>query len=241
MAMFQVTKTVGEYVKEKPALSRVFDRYGIDYCCGGKRPLLEVCHDRGISVDEVVSALEQATESKLEDEDLDWQTATVEQMIDHIHSHHHLYLYEVMPRLSQMVNKVARVHGAKDARLAELAIVFETLQTELNLHMQKEERVLFPLCRELATANVLPQSHCGSIGNPIRVMGVEHEQAGALLAKMHILTNDFAPPEWACNTYRAMLDGLAEMEQDLHQHIHEENNILFPKALQMSCSLEKSR
>lgn len=240
MAISQSGKTVGEYVKEKPALSKVFESYGIDYCCGGKRPLLEVCQDKELSMDDVIQALEQVAESAGACEDLDWQTTTVPQMINHIYSHHHRYLYEAMPRLSQMVNKVARVHGQKDPRLAELAASFDKLQDELIHHMQKEEQVLFPLCRQLAEAQTLPRFHCGPIINPIQVMEIEHEQAGALLTRMHTLTDGFTPPEWACNTYRAMLDGLAEMERDIHQHIHEENNILFPKALQMASTLEKS-
>ncbi len=241
MAMTHSAKTVGEYVKERPSLSKVFERYGIDYCCGGKRPLLEVCQEKGVSLDELMLTLEQVTTSMLSREEPDWQSATVAQMTEHIYQNHHLYLYEVMPRLSQMANKVAKVHGGKDGRLAELAVTFDTLQAELNRHMHKEEQVLFPYCRQLAAADSMPEFHCGPISTPIHAMEMEHEQAGALLVQMRTLTDGYTPPEWACNTYRVLLDGLVEMESDIHQHIHEENNILFPKALELASELEKNR
>lgn len=238
MVMIHPEKTVGDYVRAQPALSKVFERFGIDYCCGGKRPLSEVCQEKNVPVAQVLQALKQAENTSLtEEEDLDWQTATMRTMTEHIYERHHQYLYQVMPRLSQMLNKVARVHGGKDSRLATLATTFDALQAELNQHMQKEERVLFPYCRQLDSAESLPAFHCGPISNPIRVMEMEHEQAGALLAQMRTLTDGYAPPDWACNTYRATLDGLAEMEADIHRHIHKENNILFPKALQLASSL----
>lgn len=238
MATAYPGKTVGEYVKEQPSLSKVFEHYGIDYCCGGKKPLAEACQETGVVIDEVLRALEPAEGSVLAGEEMNWQEASLGEMIDHIYDHHHQYLYEVMPRLNRMANKVARVHGDKDSRLQEVARTFEALQSELVTHMGKEEQVLFPYCRQLETAKAMPRFHCGSISNPIRVMETEHEQAGELLATMRNLTDGYTPPEWACNTYRALLDGLAEMEADIHQHIHEENNILFPKALQVADSLE---
>lgn len=238
MPIYIHEKTVGEYVQEKPALSKVFERYGIDYCCGGKKPLSEACLEKGLVTDEVRLALEQAEVGVLTGEDLDWNTASIAQMTEHIYERHHRYLYDVMPRLSQMANKVARVHVDKDERLLELARTHDALQEELFTHMAKEENVLFPYCNELETAVTMPRFHCGSIRNPIHVMETEHEQAGELLARMRALTDDYTPPEWACNTYRALLDGLAEMEADIHRHIHEENNVLFPKALKIEAALE---
>lgn len=238
MVNLNSVKTVGEYVKAHPALSKVFEKYGIDYCCGGKKPLKQACLEKGVVLDEVVRALKQAEIGTLEGEELNWQEATVTQMTEHLYECHHRYLYNVMPRLSQMADKVASVHGNKDSRLAELARTHDALQEELMTHMAKEEKVLFPYCRELETAEILPQFLCGSIGNPIRVMEIEHAQAGQLLEQMRALTDGYTPPDWACNTYRALLDGLAEMETDIHRHIHEENNVLFPKALQIAAKLE---
>lgn len=236
MSTLSSGKTIGQYVLEQPALSKVFGNLGIDFCCGGKRPLDEVCQEKGLNIAEVLKAIEDATNTS-DTETINWQAASLSEMVDHIYDIHHQYLYEEMPRLLQMTQKVARVHGDKDARLGKLAEVYGQLVSELTIHMLKEENVLFPYCRELDTAEVQPKFHCGSIANPIRVMGLEHEQAGSLLETMRDLTDGYTPPEWACNTYRAMLAGLKDMEADIHQHIHEENNILFPKALQKSDSL----
>jgi regulator of cell morphogenesis and NO signaling len=230
-------KTVGEYVMEKPALSRVFEQYGIDYCCGGKRPLEEVCRDNGMDYGQLLKALDAANLPDIAGETLNWQALTVDQMIDHILEAHHRYLYDNMPRLERMVKKVAAVHGENNPKLAELAKVYAALQTDLMMHMAKEENVLFPYARQLAAATEKPRFHCGDIGNPIRVMEAEHDTAGELLAQIRETADDFVPPAWACNTYRAMLDGLAEMEADLHRHIHEENNILFPNLLSITSAL----
>ena len=231
MSTLSAGKTVGQYVLEQPALSKVFEKYGIDFCCGGKRPLEEVCREKGLDTVAVLQALTEATQIP-DQENIDWKATNLCEMVDHIYNIHHQYLYDEMPRLSRMVNKVAKVHGVNDPRLEKLATVYEQLVSELTLHMMKEENVLFPYCRELENSTSAPKFHCGSIGNPIRVMENEHEQAGELLSTMRALTDGYTAPEWACNTYRAMLDGLTEMEADLHQHIHEENNILFPRALE---------
>lgn len=234
-------KTVADYVTEKPSLSRVFERFGIDYCCGGKQPLTEACHRRGIRVADVIQALEEAGAESSAGDGESWQEAGISQLIDHIYDHHHRYLYEEMPRLSRMAQRVATVHGQKDPRLAALAETYETMRTELTMHMQKEENVLFPFCRELETAGALPRFHCGHIRNPIHVMGLEHRQEGQLLERMRELTDAYTPPDWACNTYRALLDGLAGMEADIHRHIHKENNILFPRVLALADALENGK
>jgi regulator of cell morphogenesis and NO signaling len=238
MSALSPGKTVGQYVLEQPALSKVFEKYGIDFCCGGKRPLDEVCREKGIDVSEIIRALNEAV-TVAETEKVNWKEASISEMVGHIYNVHHVYLYNEMPRLSRMVQKVARVHGENDSRLVQLEHVYEQLVSELTIHMMKEENVLFPYCRDLENARVQPRFHCGDIGNPIRVMEMEHEQAGTLLENMRALTDNYTPSEWACNTYRAMLDGLKEMESDIHQHIHEENNILFPKALKKSDSLSQ--
>jgi regulator of cell morphogenesis and NO signaling len=135
-----------------------------------------------------------------------------------------------------MTEKVARVHGDKEPRLRQIRQAFVALKSELEPHMLKEERILFPMVRELEAATALAESHCGSVANPIRQMEHEHDQAGDELAILRAATDDFAPPDWACNTYRAMLDGLEKLESDMHQHIHKENNVLFPKAIELEAS-----
>lgn len=152
-------------------------------------------------------------------------------LIDHIEQVHHTYLRAELPRLRFLTSKVRTAHGGRHPELVEVERVFSALEAELASHMQKEEQVLFPMIRQLETSAVLPQFHCGSIGNPVFAMEREHDDAARGLATLRSLTDGYAPPEDACNSYRAMLDGLRELESDLHQHIHKENNVLFPRAL----------
>ncbi|QDV86197.1 hemerythrin domain-containing protein [Stieleria magnilauensis] len=155
------------------------------------------------------------------------------ELADHIETTHHAYLREELPRLDFMTEKVARVHGDKEPRLLKTREAVVALKAELEPHMMKEEKILFPMVRQLEAATERPESHCGSVGNPIRQMEHEHDQAGNALAILNDSTDGYTPPEWACNTYRAMLDSLAQLERDMHQHIHKENNVLFPKAIQL--------
>jgi regulator of cell morphogenesis and NO signaling len=214
--------TVAEIAAGSLAAVRVFERLGIDYCCGGKRPLAEVCSEKGLSSEAVRSELDAAMSANNADS-RDWSAAPAGDLIDHILSTHHEYLRRELPTLSARVEKVHRVYTAKNLAegVAGLPDVFEALRAELESHIVKEEMILFPMIRA-----GIPQA-----ANPIRVMEFEHESAGQALARMREITRDYAVPEYACVTYRAMLAGLKELEQDLHLHIHLENNILFPRAL----------
>jgi len=225
-----LTKSVGELVVEQPGRSRIFEQFQIDYCCGGKKKLVDACAGVGVSPDTVVEALaesDRAGEPKTKD---DWSSTTFNELIDHILSAHHAYLRRELPRLSEMAAKVARVHGQRFPWVLECQQVLGDLRTELESHMMKEEQMLFPMIRQLEATDAAPSFHCGSLQNPITVMEHEHDSAGNALSRLRKLTNGFTPPEDACNTFRAWLDGLLEMETDLHEHIHEENNILFPRA-----------
>ncbi len=221
--------TVGEMVVKNPSSARVFERFGIDYCCGGKIPLSEACAKRGTDVEAVLKALSESSASP--EHEKDWSQESMTSLVDHIVATHHAYLREEFPRLAAMTEKVARVHGERHAELPEVHRVFAALRNELELHMQKEEQILFPMIKQIDCGAVGAADHCGSIENPIRMMEHEHDNAGDVLGALRKLTSGFAPPDDACNTYRVMLDGLANLEADLHQHIHKENNILFPKAL----------
>lgn len=231
----QVTDTVGAIVAQRPALSRVFEQAGIDYCCGGKIPLAEACRKKGLDPQQVLAQLEAAAAVAVGG-GVDAGKMTLTQLADHIETTHHAYLKTELPRLEAMTTKVAKVHGEHDSRLPQVNEVFLALQQEMNSHMYKEEQILFPMIRQLEASAAVPAFHCGSVANPIRVMEMEHDQAGGALAKMRELTDGFTPPDWACNTYRAMLDALAHLEHDLHQHVHKENNILFPRAIAMEAS-----
>ncbi|MEI6084741.1 MAG: iron-sulfur cluster repair di-iron protein [Verrucomicrobiota bacterium] len=226
----QTTDTVGSIVAQRPALSRVFEEAGIDYCCGGKLPLAEACRKKGIDPQAFLLKLTATTATNATGVDAAAMTLTA--LADHIETTHHAYLKSELPRLEAMTEKVARVHGGEDARLQQVHATFLALAAEMASHMMKEEQILFPMVRQLESSATAPVFHCGSLANPIGQMELEHEHAGAALAKLRELTDGFNPPDWACNTYRAMLDALAHLEGDLHQHVHKENNILFPRAIE---------
>ncbi len=233
--------TVGQLVAQRPGRSRFFESIGIDYCCGGKVPLEQAVNSRGLEI-EAVTALLEAADAKAQGHDavlIDANAMGLAELADHIVQTHHAYLRAELPRLDQITERVYRVHGEHEPRLAEVRGAFRSLRDELTEHMMKEERILFPMIREMAQADGPQQFHCGSIANPINQMEAEHEHAGDALATMRRATDDYQPPEWACNTYRAMLDGLAYLERDMHQHVHKENNVLFPKAIQLEAELQQ--
>jgi len=233
MNTLETTTTVGQLVAERPSRSRVFERHGIDFCCGGGQTLAEACSKRGLDPNQILSELEDADASTAETEIADWSSAPLADLIDHILGTHHAYLRNELPRLSAMVLKVAEVHGERHPELARVQSIFATLRQELVSHMMKEEQILFPGIKMLeGTADDIAVPFCGVQG-PVRVMILEHENAGDALGQLRALTGDYTAPDDGCNTYRAMLDGLRELEADLHMHIHKENNILFPRALEL--------
>jgi len=235
--------TVGELVKERPARSRVFEQLQIDYCCGGGESLAAACSKRGLDAPTVLQQIQQSdSQSAAGDEELaDADAMSLTDLADHIEQVHHTYLKAELPRLDAMTKKVLEVHGESDPRLADVRRAFVGLYQELASHLMKEEQILFPMIRQLESSAGVPAFHCGSVANPIRQMEYEHDSAGNALAVMRASTDGYQPPEWACNTYRAMLDGLKQLEWDLHQHIHKENNVLFPKAVRREAELAGGR
>ncbi len=233
MQTIDVQSTVGDLVREVPNRARVFESLKIDYCCGGKVSLATACAKRKIDADEVVERLSQCDAERANETVVDADAMSLTELADHVESTHHAYLKVELPRLDFMTEKVARVHGDKEPRLETIREAFVALKNELEPHMMKEERILFPIIRQLDAAADRPEIHCGSIANPIRQMEHEHDLAGDQLAILREASDEFVPPQWACNTYRAMLDSLEKLEADMHQHIHKENNVLFPKALKL--------
>lgn len=225
--------TVGEIVAAWPTLARVFQQLQVDYCCGGKRALAEICAERKLDAASVVTLLQASLNAWQTDaaSEIDVSGYSLSQLADHIERTHHAYTKAELPRLAEMAERVARKHTWRDARLPEVNETVLALATEMFSHMEKEERVLFPIVRQI-DADGPDQFHGGSIANPIRQMETEHESAGRAIAQLRALTDGFTPREDACNTHRALLAGLAEFEADLHRHVHKENNILFPRALQ---------
>lgn len=220
----------------RPAFSRVFEAVRIDYCCGGKVPLGEACAKKGLDADEIVRRLNEEAERE-SPETVDADAMGLTELAEHIVSTHHAYLREELPRLDFMTKKVAAVHGDAEPRLNEIRSVFVACREELESHMMKEEQILFPMIRELEAADAPVSFHCGSLANPIRMMEHEHENAGDALERFAELTDGYTPPYWACNTYRAMIDGLQAFERDMHTHVHKENNVLFPRALRLEQEL----
>jgi regulator of cell morphogenesis and NO signaling len=231
-----MTKTVGEMAKENPSSVRVFEKYGIDYCCRGKVSLSEACEARGIASAELQAELDLAATPKTGAE-RDWSGTPLALLIDHIVGTHHVYLKSELPRLRQLLGKVRDAHGES---LEPLVRIFDALHAELDAHLAKEEMVLFPLIKGMETAQQAgrraPTSHCGSVNNPIAVMEHEHDNAGRALEALRQATCNYTLPADACNSYRALYFGLRELEADLHQHIHLENNILFPRAAELEAA-----
>ena len=212
---------VGDLAARHPLATRVFARHHIDFCCGGGRPLGDVCEMQGLDVDAIVTEIGQ--ELAPQETMVRWDLRPIGDLIDHILNKYHAGLYEELPRLEAMARKVERVHGGKDPeRLQRLLQVVLELKAELDSHMVKEEQILFPMIRA---------DRGTGADAPIAVMMHEHDTAGNLLRQIRELTNDYTVPEEACNTWRALWLGLEALEADLHEHIHLENNILFPRAL----------
>lgn len=222
--------TVGAIVRPNPARSRIFEKLGIDYCCGGKKPLSEACQAKGLDPATVVamlSAFDDAPGGTVVDGD----KMTLSELCDHIEGVHHAYLREELPRLDFMTRKVAAVHGEHEPRLLEVRRVFETFQAEILSHTSEEDQVVFPAVRQLEAANDGRAKAVADFQAMFSKLESEHEQAGTALGRFHELTDHYTPPDWACNTFRALYNGLAQLEKHTHQHVHLENNVLFPKAL----------
>lgn len=213
---------VGQLAAEHPLATRVFARHGIDFCCGGGRPLQEVCTEKGLDSEAVLDEIRTEIETSSEPEER-WDQAPLSDVIEHVLLAYHRPLREELPRLESMAQKVLNVHGDKDPeRFSELLSVFSGLRFELDQHMKKEEQILFPMIK----------GGQGSMaGGPITVMVHEHDSAASALRRLRALTNDYEVPAEACNTWRALWHGLAALEESLHSHIHLENNILFPRSL----------
>ena len=237
MKELRINKTIGQFVADNFKAAEVFNKYNIDFCCGGKRELVDVCTEKGISYATISKELEDledrigcmATQNfKL------WDAAFLS---DYIVQNHHNYVSDSIPILLELTVKIARVHGKSHPELIEIAYTFKALADELTSHMKKEEIVLFPFIKQLINAQKsgfdAPISQFNSVQNPIHCMEEEHEEAGVLIHKIKALSNDFTPPEDACTSYKVAFAKLKEFEQDLYQHIHLENNILFPKAIEL--------
>jgi regulator of cell morphogenesis and NO signaling len=226
------TTPLGEIVSRDFRAGAILDRYGLDYCCGGARTLGEGCRQRGVSVEEVASELEALDPGARETPEQDPAA-----LVAHIVSHHHAYVRTSIPIVQEHLAKVAAVHGARHPELTFVETRFSHVAAELSQHMLKEEQVLFPYISALANAVTrgapVPPDMFGTVQNPIRMMEIEHQEAGEGLDVIRELTHGYQPPDDACTTYRLVLHELEAFEKDLHEHVHLENNVLFPKAVEL--------
>ena len=232
-------RTVRELALENPEATRVFEKLGIDYCCGGNKSLEEACRTANLNVDEVLASLEEACEAGPAVQK-DWQVEPISALIDHIKNTHHQYTREEIGRLRPLFAKVCGVHGRNHPELLEISAIFEGLAAELSTHLMKEEMILFPYLaameRAVAGNAGLARAPFGSVQNPISMMEHEHDSAGNALRAMREASNGYSAPVDACLSYQTLYQALAALEADLHQHIHLENNVLFPRAVAMETS-----
>lgn len=230
-----INSPVCDFVTNNQHCTSILNEYALDFCCGGQTPLNDACSAKGLDPQQVYDQL-MSVSLQSDDGTQNWAEASVLELAQHILDTHHVFVKHELPRISQLVEKVESVYKLQQPYLTELLAVWTHLHDELNAHLQKEEQILFPRIIEL-TAGVdgspIPAFHCGSVSSPIQVMEIEHDHAGDALKTMRSLTTDYTIPEDACTTYKLMLQGLEAFEADLHQHVHKENNLLFPKVLEL--------
>jgi regulator of cell morphogenesis and NO signaling len=235
------TRTVGEVVAADFRTAAVFERFGIDFCCSGRRTLEEACRAAAAEPDAVVRALDALPPAGDTDDDLtQWP---IPRLIDFILSTHHAYVRSAMPDIARHLAKLTEVHGARHPELSRVVAYFDQIVGDLSQHMMKEEQVLFPYVRELAEREEScgrTQSPFGTVANPIRMMEREHQEVGDAMRIIRELTRGYAAPEDGCTTYVISMAELHEFERDLHRHVHLENNVLFPAALRIEGRLSGS-
>jgi regulator of cell morphogenesis and NO signaling len=232
-------RTIGEFVAQDFRTAAIFSKYGIDFCCKGNRTIEEVCDKKDIDANDLLEQLDAVLATK-NDSGIDFKSWPMDLLIDYIEKTHHRYVEEKIPVLLQFLNKLCSVHGNMHPELFEINELFKGCAGELTQHMKKEELMLFPFIKKMVKASIfneaIQESPFGTVKNPIAMMMNEHEAEGDRFVKIVELTNNYTPPADACNTYKVTFSMLEEFEQDLHKHIHLENNILFPKAI----ALEKT-
>ena len=238
--MINSSMTVREVAIELPQSTRIFETLKIDYCCGGDRPLTEACTSIGVEVGELLGMLETVSQSGPQDA-LDFQELSLSELIAHILDTHHVFTKQEMTRLESLTKKVISAHGENHPELHRVGTLFDTLCDDLKPHMFKEEQILFPYILALVHADsqkqVAPFAPFGTVNNPIRMMMIEHDTVGEILRELRTLTSEYRTPADGCISYRTLYEALEAFEKDLHQHIHLENNILFPGSIELEARM----
>jgi regulator of cell morphogenesis and NO signaling len=220
--------SLGTIVATTPAAARVLDGFGLDYCCNGAQTLADACLAAGVDISAVTSALSALDSTG----DIGWTTLDPPALADHIVETHHRYLHEELPLLEGLATKVRSVHGERHEELVEVERLMKEIRTDLEPHLLKEERVLFPAIHAAASGRT--DFPFGSIANPIRMMTAEHDRAGELLTELRSATRGYVVPPDACASYRSLYERLEVLELDTHVHVHKENHVLFPAAVRLA-------
>lgn len=232
--MINSETTVRDVALQMPNSTRLFEQLKIDYCCGGNQPLAAACASAGLDFDSVMDKLGAMTEPKsLDAGPLDFQNASPTELIEHILNTHHVFTKSEIDRLQLLADKVLAAHGGNHPELVHVDELITRLSDDLKPHMFKEEQILFPYIVTMSVSGTVARAPFGTVNNPIRMMMREHESAGEILRELRALTFDYRVPPDACISYKTLFEALENFEKDLHQHIHLENNILFPKALDL--------
>lgn len=233
--------TIGELVKNDFRKAEVFKKYGLDFCCGGKKSLTKACNEKGLDVVQIEKELKEIDNASSTIPSQDYNSWELDFLADYIINTHHKYVTQANTVIFEYTQKVSKVHGDRHPEVIEIADIFMEIMNELNCHMMKEENMLFPYIKNLAISKrqkmEVHSPGFGSVQNPINMMEHEHEQVGKQLERIKELSNNFTPPSNACTTYRLSYAKLKEYQDDLFQHIHLENNILFPRAIELEKEL----
>jgi regulator of cell morphogenesis and NO signaling len=238
MVQITTSTTLGELAVGCPSLISELERRGFDYCCNGSRSLAEACEQHGLDPLAVASDLSKAARDEAAEA---WSDMNLLDLVDHVESVHHRYLAAELPRALALVDAITEEHSQNHPELFEVQRLTHEVQADLRPHLVKEERVLFPMVRRLASAKVAPSFHCGTPQNPISMMLSEHGRVGELLADLRDAANGYEIPRDACATYRACYGLLAEIEADTRLHLHKENNVLFPAVVALEARLAQER
>jgi len=233
--MVQKENTIGEVVANNFQTAKIFEDFGLDFCCGGKKTIHDACKEKGINPDAVIKNLTNTERANGTTAHFD--TWELDFLVDYIVTNHHSYVLNEITTIDHHLQKIVPKHGEKHEELYHVYTLFEELKEELLVHMQKEEKMLFPYIKKmvLAQKNALgfPHPPFGTVTSPVAVMEHEHEQAGNLMHEINKVTKSYETPDGACTTFKVLYQELEDFEKDLHVHIHLENNILFPKAIEL--------
>jgi regulator of cell morphogenesis and NO signaling len=236
---YLLEKTLSDIVTENYQAARVFEKYGLDFCCGGKKQFGKACSEKGVNPEALVEEIQKPYSAA--ERTLRFNEWELDFLIDYIVNNHHQYVREMIPVVSAHVEKVAAVHGENHPETVDVAKIFGIIYKDLKQHMMKEEQILFPYIKYMVKAkqNNIPAEapYFGQVAKPIKMMEAEHQAAGDGFEAIRKLTNDYTLPEDACNTFKAAYKELKEFEEDLHKHVHLENNILFPKSIELEHGL----